>query len=81
MVTSPSERSHMPWVHERYPFLMAKIVELAPTSHRTQKGCGGDLLHTRQIKSVKTFRKGQYGHSGMCPSGRGSSISVKRVAA
>lgn len=67
----------MHWIHERYPILKAKIVELHPTSHRTQKGCGGSGMNTRQIKGVKTFRKGQYDGSGLCPSGRGSTLEVR----
>lgn len=58
----------------------SKVTVLPATTHKSQKGCGGDLLHTRVIKKVKTFRKGQYGNSGACPSGRGSSLVVKEVS-
>lgn len=75
-------KAPMLWTHERYPFLRTKIVELAPTTHRTQKGCSPSAgLATRQIPGVKTFRKGQYAGSGSCPSGRGSDIRVKVVRA
>lgn len=59
----------------------ANVKVLAPTTFRTQKGCSPKAgLHTREIPSVKTFRKGQYAGSGSCPSGRGSDIRVKTVS-